>query len=78
METYKVRINAKMVEDWRERCLDDEGYPATAGFHEFTFDEVQSWIKSLKLDIYYYADNEMPDMVAAAKRQLANFEKAVS
>lgn len=74
----KVRINKKMAEDWADRFTPDEGMPITPGVQIFTIEKAQSMISFLKDEIWNYNDYGMYDYVAAAKRQLANFQKAIS
>ena len=74
---YKVRISAKLADDWRSRSLDEDGgLPSKGGIYEFTEAEAISLVRFLKCEIEDYRENEMPDFQAAAKRQLAAFKKA--
>lgn len=78
MTTYPVRINRKMAEEWAERLLDREGLPVVAGYHYCTIDDMAGFIKFLKQDMELYRDEQMYDLLAASKRQLAIFEKSLA
>lgn len=74
---YKVRISAKLADDWASRSLDqDGGLPNRGGIYEFTESEAVSIVRFLKMEIEDYKENQMPDFQSAAIRQLAAFKKA--
>lgn len=74
---YKVRISAKLADDWRERSLGEDGaLPIRSGVHEFTEAEAIAMVRFLKAEIQTYKENDMPDFQAAAKRQFEAFKRA--
>lgn len=82
MATYKVRINRKMAEEWRDRDLGAEGMPITAGMHELTKAQLDGISAMLKddLDNYLHGFGDATgwrDMAEATKRQIANINKAL-
>lgn len=77
MKVYKVRISAKLADDWRSRSLDEDGgLPRSGGVHTFTEAEAVAIVRFLKAEAEDYRENQMPDYYAAAKRQLATFKRA--
>lgn len=77
MTTYRVRISAKLAQDWSSR-FEDEGIPTIGGTHEFSETEVRAMIRFLRDEIQNFVEFEMPDYARAARRQLGNFEKAIA
>lgn len=81
-EVVKVRINQKMIDEWSERGLTDNGFPKKSGIHEFSRKEAESYIRFMKQDLSNYlwegGWQEYGDLIAATKRQIANFQKALN
>lgn len=80
MTLYKVTINRKMAQEWRDRDLGLTGTPIAAGSYLLDADQVAGLKALLEGDIDNYLNGfgdpaEWRDLALAAQRQLTKLNK---
>ena len=83
MTLYKVTINRKMAEEWRDRFDASEGVPIVAGSYLLDAAQVEGLKALLISDLDNYLNGfgdkaEWRDLALAAQRQLTKLNKATN